>query len=83
MSEPLTAAYRSDHKSAQAADWAHVPLAKDRKQFDEMAAQRDQVALLLDANRDASYLVPKILGDERAASLGRLSRQDGRQVLSP
>jgi hypothetical protein len=57
-----------------------VPIPKDRKLFDEMAAAGDQVALLLDANRDANSLVGKILGEEGAATLGRLSRQDGKQV---
>jgi hypothetical protein len=37
-------AYQSEHKSALAADWAHVPIPKDRKLFDEMAAAGGQVA---------------------------------------
>jgi hypothetical protein len=73
-------AYQNDHKSALAADWAHIPIPKQCKLLDEIATAGDHVALLLDANRDAGALVTEVLGEERAASLARLSRQDGQQV---
>jgi predicted helicase len=73
-------AYQSEHKSALSADWAHIPIPKQSKLFDELAAAGDQAAFLLDAQRDATSLATKILGDQRTTNLGQLSRQDGQQV---
>jgi hypothetical protein len=80
LAVPQAPAYQSDHKSALSADWAHLPIPKERKLFDKIADVGDQIALLLDAKRVASGLVAEILGEDRAAALGRLSRTDGRQV---
>lgn len=70
-------AYQAEHKSALSADWAHLPIPKDRDLFGELVAKGEQVTRLLDANRDARDVVESVLGRERAALLGPLKRVDG------
>jgi hypothetical protein len=72
--------YQTEHKSALAADWAHVPIPKDRAVFDALAAAGEQVTRLLDAARPASEVVDAVLGRERMRVLGPLQRTDGKQV---
>ena len=42
----------------------------------------EQVARLLDANRDSQDIVEAILGHSRAAAIGSIHRQDGAQIAS-
>jgi hypothetical protein len=69
-------AYQAEHKSALSADWAHLPIPKDKELFESLAAKGEQVTRLLDANRDAREVIESILGRERAALLGPLRRAD-------
>jgi len=69
-------AYQEEHKSALSADWAHLPIPKDRGVFDRLVEQGEYVTLLLDANRDAGDVIEAVLGRERAAALGPLRRID-------
>lgn len=70
-------AYQAEHKSALSADWAHLPTPKDRKLFARLVDKGEQVTRLLDANRDARDVIETVLGQERAALLGPLKRDDG------
>ena len=69
-------AYQQEHKSALSADWAHLPIPKDRVLFDRLVECGEQVARLLDATRDANDIFEAVLGRERAAALGPLRRGD-------
>lgn len=70
-------AYQAEHKSALSADWAHLPVPKDRDLFDRLVAKGEQVTRLLDANRDARDVIEAVLGGECVATLGPLKRTDG------
>jgi hypothetical protein len=72
--------YQAEHKSALSADWAHLPIPKDVKLFDRVAAAGEQVTRLLDAARDASDVIRAVVGADRARALGPLKRIDGKQV---
>lgn len=73
-------AYQDEHKSALSADWAHLPIPKDRSAFDRLVEKGEQVTRLLDANRDASDIIEAVLGRERAAALGPLRRIDEKNL---
>jgi SAM-dependent methyltransferase len=70
-------AYQAEHKSALSADWAHLPIPKNRELFEQLVAKGEQVTRLLDANRDARDVIEAVLGRERAALIGPLKRTDG------
>jgi hypothetical protein len=72
--------YQAEHKSALSADWAHLPIPKDKKLFDRLVAAGEQVTHLLDADRDASDVIKAVVGTDRARSLGPLRRTDAQQV---
>lgn len=72
--------YQAEHKSALAADWAHLPIPKDAALFDRLVTAGEQVTRLLDANSEASEVVQAIVGEDRARALGPLKRLDGKQV---
>lgn len=72
--------YQAEHKSALAADWAHLPIPKDAKLFDRLVTAGEQVARLLDAGRDAGDVIQAVVGAERVRALGPLKRVDGKQV---
>ena len=72
-----TPAYQTEHKSALSADWAHLPIPKDKALFKSLFAKGEQVIRLLDANRDARDVIEAILGPERAARIGAMKRVDG------
>jgi hypothetical protein len=74
-------AYQADHKSALSADWAHLPIPKDRGLFERLVQSGEHVARLLDANRDARAVVLAILGEECAVALAPLRRRDGGSVM--
>lgn len=73
-------AYQAEHKSALSADWAHVPIPRDKKLFDRVVEAGTRVMRLLDASTDAGALVEEILGVDAARQLGPLKRADGGQV---
>ena len=75
-------AYQAEHKSALSADWAHLPIPKNRDLFDRLVTKGEQVTRLLDANRDARDVIETVVGHKRAAVLGPLKRADGGN-LSP
>lgn len=72
--------YQAEHKSALASDWAHLPIPKDADLIDRLAEAGEQVARLLDANRDARDVVEAVLTSDRAKRLGQLRRSDGEQL---
>jgi hypothetical protein len=69
-------AYQREHKSALSADWAHLPIPKDRDLIDRLVESGERVTRLLDANGDASDVIEAILGHERTLALGPLRRVD-------
>ena len=69
-------AYQQEHKSALSADWAHVPIPRDRGLFERLVKKGEQVTRLLDTSRDAADVIEAILGRARAATLGQLLRVD-------
>ncbi len=71
--------YQAEHKSALSADWAHLPIPKDRKLFNRLTAAGEQVTRLVDANRDAGDVIKAVVGADLARTLGPL-RMGGRQV---
>ncbi len=73
-------AYQADHRSALSADWAHIPVPRDAKLFERLANAGDLVAHLLDANADPREQVFSIIGEERAAQLAQLSKDDGTPI---
>ena len=73
-------AYQFDHRSALAADWAHVPIPRDRALFRSLVAAGEQAARLLDANRDATDVARTVIDASAIGALARLSRRDGEQV---
>jgi hypothetical protein len=72
--------YQAEHKSALSADWAHVPIPRDVKLFERLAAAGEQVTRLLDTDRDAGNVIRAIVGADRARALGPLKRLDAEQV---
>jgi hypothetical protein len=72
--------YQSEHKSALSADWAHVPIPKDKNLFDRLVSAGEQVTRLLDVDRDAADVIKAIIGTDLARALGPLKRTDAKQV---
>ncbi|WP_428393409.1 type ISP restriction/modification enzyme [Lichenicoccus sp.] len=72
--------YQSEHKSALSSDWAHLPITKDADLLGRLVDVGEQVARLLDADRDAREVVEAVLTPERAKLLGQLRRLDGANV---
>ncbi len=65
-----TPAYQAEHASALSADWAHLPIPKDKSLLAQLVEAGELVARLLDANRDAQDIIETILGHDRAAAIG-------------
>lgn len=74
--------YQGEHKSALSSDWAHLPIPKDAQLLERLCAAGEQVARLLDANRDAREVIETVLTSERAKHLGQLRRKDGNPVTA-
>lgn len=70
-------AYQAEHKSALSADWAHLPIPKDKELFDRLVVAGDKVTELLDATRNARDAIEAVIGHDCAAMLGPLKRSDG------
>ena len=70
-------AYQADHRSALSADWAHVPVAKDRTVFASLVRVGDAIARLLDAQGDAHEEVRNVLGEAAAVALAPIRKMDG------
>lgn len=73
-------AYQSENKSALSSDWSHLPIPKNASLFEKLATVGDQVAQLLDANRDARDVIAAVLTTDRAKQLGQLRRLDGKTI---
>ncbi len=56
--------YEVDHKDFLAQDWPHIPISKDKKQFEEAAKLGNQIARLLNPFGDASQVLQERLGKE-------------------
>lgn len=74
--------YQAEHKSALSSDWAHLPIPKDAKLLEKLCNAGEQVARLLDADRDARDVVEAVLTAERAKRLGQLRRKDGKPITA-
>ena len=74
--------YQAEHKSALSSDWAHLPIPKDAKLLEKLSDAGEQVARLLDANRDARDVIEAVLTPERAKRLGQLRRKDGKPITA-
>lgn len=72
--------YQSEHKSALSSDWSHLPIPKNADLLDRLVDAGEQVARLLDADRDAREVVEAVLTPERAKMLGQLRRLDDANV---
>jgi len=67
--------YQSEHKSALASDWAHIPIPKSKTLLERAVRLADQVVTLLDATADARPVVEAILTTDRGRCLGREYRR--------
>ena len=70
-------AYQADHRSALSADWAHVPVPKDRTVFASLVRVGDAIARLLDAQGDAHEEVRNVLGEAASVALAPIRKMDG------
>ena len=70
-------AYQADHRSALSADWAHVPVPKDRTVFASLVRFGDAIARLLNAQGDAQEMVRNVLGEPAAVALAPIRKMDG------
>ena len=73
-------AYQADHRSALSADWAHVPVPKDRTVFASLVRVGDAIARLLDAQGDAHEEVRNVLGEAASVALAPIRKTDGRAL---
>jgi hypothetical protein len=71
--------YETDHRDSLAQDWPHIPISKDKSQFDEIVKLGDQVTCLLDPLANPSSVFKATLGKD-IKSLGVVSRVDGANV---
>jgi type ISP restriction-modification system protein/N-6 DNA methylase len=71
--------FQRDFAGSLAHDWLHVPIPRERRTFEQIAALGDQVGILLDpfaALPDLSRVLHAVLGDE-APKLAVLATTDG------
>jgi Type ISP C-terminal specificity domain len=71
--------YERDHRDSLAQDWPHVPISRDKKQFQEVVKLGDQAALLLDPFADASGVLKELLGRD-SNTLGVAERRGGGSI---
>ena len=71
--------YESDHKDLLAHDWPHIPLAKEKEQFDKTVMLGEEVTQLLDPLADPSPILKALLGDD-AKTLGVVQRNGGGSI---
>nr|WP_294509641.1 type ISP restriction/modification enzyme [uncultured Rhodopila sp.] len=74
--------YQTEHKSALASDWAHLPIPKNPALQQKLVDAGENVTRLLDANRDARDVIATALSPERAKQIGQLRRVDGSNVTA-
>ena len=56
--------YEVDHKDSLAQDWPHIPISKNKEQFEEGVKLGDQIARLLDPFGDPSRVLQELLGKD-------------------
>lgn len=71
--------YEVDHKDSLAQDWPHIPISKDKVQFDEIVRLGEQVASLLDPLANATPVIKVALGKD-IKTLGVAQRVGGGYV---
>ena len=71
--------YEIDHKDSLAQDWPHIPLSKEKAQFDEIVGLGEQVSRLLDPLADATSVIKGNLGKD-TKTLGVVHRIGGGNV---
>src|SRR5262249_4934705 len=71
--------YEVDHRDSLAQDWPHIPVSKDKVQFDEIVRLGDQVSRLLDPLADATAVIKSLIGKD-TKTLGVIQRVGGGNV---
>jgi hypothetical protein len=61
--------FESDYRDALTQDWAHLPIPKERADFDRLTALGQKVANLLDPQADAEPTIEQILGRDRVRTI--------------
>jgi hypothetical protein len=71
--------YESDHKDSLAQDWPHIPLCKDKEEFDAIVKLGEQLARLLNPLADPAPVLKGTLGKD-AKTLAVVQRIGGGNV---
>jgi hypothetical protein len=71
--------YESDHKDSLLQGWPHIPVAKDRAQFENVVGLGDRLALLLDPLSDPTSIIKALVGKD-AKTLAVVRRVGGGPV---
>jgi Type ISP C-terminal specificity domain/N-6 DNA Methylase len=71
--------YETDHKDSLTQDWPHIPIPKDKVEFDEIANLGEQLSRLLDPLLDATSIIKEKLGKD-AKTIAVVRRVDGGNV---
>jgi hypothetical protein len=71
--------YEIDHKDSLAQDWPHIPVSKDKVQFEEIVRLGEQVSRLLDPLANATVVIKGMLGKD-TKTLGVIQRVGGGSV---
>jgi len=71
--------YEADHKDSLAVDWPHIPINKDKTEFDATVKLGDQVVRLLDPLADPGSTLKTVLGKD-AKTLAVVQRVGGGNV---
>ncbi|HZC24731.1 MAG TPA: type ISP restriction/modification enzyme, partial [Candidatus Binatia bacterium] len=56
--------YETDHKDSLAQDWPHIPIIKDRAEFEKAVGLGERIAQLLNPFSNAAALIKAILGGD-------------------
>lgn len=72
--------YRAENRSALKADFARLPIPRDREVFETVVTLGQTIRTLLDAEADATAIVRDIIGEVTYRSLGEIKRVDGRPI---
>jgi hypothetical protein len=73
------AQYESDHKDSLSLDWPHIPISKDRGDFQSSVELGDTLAVLLDPLGDPTAALKRVLGKD-AKTLAVVQRVGGGSI---
>ena len=71
--------YEADHKDSLLQGWPHIPIAKDKAEFDNVVTLGDRLAALLDPLSDAAAAIKALVGKD-AKTLAVVGRVGGGSV---